>query len=178
MKTYNPEERRAKYEWYKSRHICVVCNKEPAFENMTMCPACLEKASARAAAWREKNPEKSKASNKQCYSKKKAEGRCIKCGKLNPNAGNNCRCPTCARNWKIWSKTNRVHRVKPDGICRMCDKPVYGDKKLCYEHWKTAKQNLLKVKSSNKEHPWAMDERARRAKLKQWRISNDAVTQI
>lgn len=166
MSVYNPEKRRANYEWYKARHICTQCRSKQAFENMTMCPACLEKKSAYAAAWRMKHPEKAKASNKRCYDKKKTEGRCIKCGKPNPNAGNNCRCPTCARDWSIWRRTNRVHNYKPDGICRMCDMPVYGDKKLCYEHWKIAKDRLLAIKPSNDGHPWVADERARRAGVK------------
>ena len=168
MRTYNPDERKAKYEWYKARHICVACNRERAFENMTMCPACLEKNSAKSAIWREKDREKARASSKRCYDRKKAEGRCVKCGKPNPNAGNNCRCPACARDWKIWSRTNRVHRVRPDGVCIICDKPVYGDKKLCYEHWTIAKQRLLSVKPSNDGHPWAMDEKARLMRNREW----------
>lgn len=172
MKTYNPTERKAKYEWFKARGICTSCGKEKAFEQMTMCPACLERNSARAFAWRMKNQEAAKASNKRCYDKKKAEGRCIKCGKPNPNADQNCRCPKCARDWKIWCKTNRVRKVKPDGICKMCDRPVYPGKKLCEAHWMSAKRAILSIRPENGHHPWRMDEDARRAALQHFKGGN------
>ena len=166
MKIYNPAEQRAKYEWFKAHHICTACKRERAFENMTMCPACLEKNSVYAAKYRERNPEKARAANRRSYAKKKADGRCVDCGKPNPDAGENCRCRVCNRDFKIRQNLRRGHVYKPDGICRICDKPVYGEKSLCYEHWVIAKENMLKVRQSNEGHPWRADEKARRAGVK------------
>lgn len=161
MKIYDPAKRKADYEWYKTRHICTRCRSQQAFDGMTMCPACLERNSAHVAEWRKRNPQRAQESSKRCYDRKRSEGQCVKCGKPNPNAGNNCRCPKCARDWKVWRKTNRVRSVKPDGICRICDKPVYEGKKLCEAHWIEAKQRLLAVRCGNERHAWRADERVR-----------------
>ena len=161
MSVYDSEKRKENYEWYKKRGICTRCRRERAFGRFTMCPECLEKNSQHAAEWRMEDPERSKASIRKVYWKRKAEGRCVDCGQTNPNASINCRCPTCARDQRIRQKTHRIMKVKPDGICRICDQPVYPGKKLCYEHWVVAKDQLLAVRPGNGKHPWRQDEAAR-----------------
>ena len=165
MSKYIPEKAKADRAWYKERGICYVCKKRPAFGRFTQCPECLERNTIRAAKWRMENPDRAKQLCRNTYYKRKAEGRCVDCGKPNPDAGSNCRCPDCALNNRMRQKRNKVHKVRPEGICRICDKPVFPGKKLCEEHWIIAKNRLLAVRPGNANHSWRKSEKARLTEL-------------
>ena len=161
MSVYNPDKQRAERAWFKERGICVSCRRERAFGHFTMCPGCLERNAQRAAEYREANPERSREASRRRYWKCKAEGRCINCGKANPDAGVNCRCPSCVKKSRICQKARRVWKVKPEDICRICDQPVHPGKKLCYEHWVISRERMLAIRPENDRHPWRRDETAR-----------------
>ena len=129
---------REDYQWFRAHNICVRCQSAAAFVNHIYCADCIPISNEIHRRWQKKNPEKVRQASKSWYARMKREGRCVRCGRENPDAGIYASCPWCRG--KERERWQYRHVAKPPGLCRYCDRPAMPGKKTCTEHyaWKVA----------------------------------------
>lgn len=127
--------------WRKENNVCIECGTRQAEDGYTMCLVC--RMDRREINKRYKTSdaelEHHRIHNKQLYDARKAEHKCVNCGKQMPEKWDKARCPQCrARVNRNQQKSDREKGVLPKDLmgngmfCAICAKPVeiYG-KKLC-----------------------------------------------
>lgn len=128
--------KKAKYDYCKSKGICVVCCEEPAFEGRVRCPACIEKKSVqqarRIANMTEEDREKIRQQKRDRYWSYKEAGLCTNCGK--ETADGKALCIECSLRQRKAEERYREKKKKgwsEFGLCVWCGaEPVEG-KKMC-----------------------------------------------
>ena len=156
-------------EYCKERHICYQCKQKDAYtmNGHLLCADCTEKQNARCRKWME-NPENKKKQNarvKEIKDKRRAEHKCIRCGKQIDENDNHKYCGICRfkERQRYYRKSERPARVY-GVVCWMCNKkPVADGRKVCEECYeklvKTCKENLFNEDGTHKyqmkeDHPW------------------------
>lgn len=129
-----------RYEFYKSKGICVQCGQKDAFPGHTKCPECIEKAYlASRKCWDDK--EKAKKYNKKgskrrrrIYQDRKEKGVCVNCGSP---VKQGVYCERCRekRNAKRREGRKEVGEAFREriaaGVCMYCGGGVVPGYKLC-----------------------------------------------
>lgn len=83
------------YEWYKAHGICVTCKREPARKGRVQCTACAGLRAVTQKSYNECNKERIKERNKRVTEKRKAEHRCVDCGRPLPDGQTTFICREC-----------------------------------------------------------------------------------
>ena len=166
MSGYNPERAKARRDERRRQGICTTCGKHPAFANYASCEYCIEKRNVRSAKWREGNRDKINQRQRARQRKDVAAGICTACRQPNPDT-TRVWCPKCRAKDHARYMRNYVHKIRPDGVCLRCDRPVEPGWKLCPVHREYAAAAGVKGRAAQdmSHHPWRMDENARRAAL-------------
>lgn len=77
--------KKAKYDYCKSKGICVICCKEPAFYHHVRCPSCMEKAAEqkarRTANLTKEQRDRINQTERDRYWRNKESGLCTNCGR-------------------------------------------------------------------------------------------------
>ena len=60
-------------------------------------------------------------------------------------------CERCLLKNRIRWHDGHVFKVKPDGICRMCDQPALPGKKVCAVHLDVLRRNLVKANEARRQ---------------------------
>lgn len=150
--TMTKEERHADYLWYKSRGICTQCRCRDAMAERTRCPECSFKQSEQN---RMKNAtpdakKKHRINENARYQRRKAEGRCINCGKLTDGK---VRCNECNRHSYILQKASRQrkgHTTREQrlamSLCVKCGKrSKMADRTICQECYDVLYNQLVNI---------------------------------
>lgn len=151
MRQYDPATAYQERNWYKEHGICPTCRQRDAAIGFVQCPECIERESAYQAKYRERDRNAYNAKRREERQRLKELGICPKCQR-NPAAPGMIMCKTCLqKNRQIW-KRNYVHVVKPDGICKWCDRPVVDGKKLCSEHYAIMYRRMMNAREHIKDN--------------------------
>ena len=141
-------------DFYRSHGICVCCHKQPASPGHVLCEDCLEKnreyvrkkKSAETQEEREKRLVHERKVRKALIARKKAEGRCIGCGKKALKGQQFClECLIKKRRWARKQAAKSRKHVKTDfspGLCVRCNKPALPGFKLCKRHYEATLKGL------------------------------------
>ena len=159
MINYNKE----RYEYLKSRGICVTCGSEKAEPKRVRCLECLYKASESSIKSREKNIEKvrkkERERRKQKYREMRADGICS-CGKKAIKGKSYCvECKIKAKR-RYQEKTKEVVRREDFvylNLCGICgSKELVENKKLCKRCYENSLKGLeiANQKRSIEKHIW------------------------
>lgn len=132
--------------FYLAHGICPVCRRADVVGNLKACGACLEKGTLyQIKFWANRDRN---AYHRELRQRHIADGVCVQCGKNKPKDG----CVTCTECLKKNRQRNRryerehhIRNIKPDGICKWCDKPVVPGKKFCQEHYPKMRQAGLNM---------------------------------
>lgn len=131
-------------EWrarLKAAHICRGCKKQDAYTlgGRTYCEECAAKEAERKRRWREADGgEANRRIRRTTDERRRAEGRCITCGRVKPDDGR----VTCAWCLRKMSEKRRDRMVQSgmnwprgsNGLCYQCNKrEVVKGKRLCAE---------------------------------------------
>lgn len=140
---------KARYEYLKSRNICVACGKEKALENNVHCLICKMDARESKKKFRENHKERLKEYIKEnmesIYKKRKEAGICVKCGTRKTENGF-ATCKTCRAKARNKYKSKREEREYLN-LCRLCGaKSLYKNTKVCE---KCYKERIVKMRSLN-----------------------------
>lgn len=157
------EENKKRYEYLKSRGICVTCGIEKAEPKRVRCADCLYKASERQLKLREKNiekyREKEREYHRQLYKKRRENGICS-CGRKAMKGKSYCvECKIKAKR-KYKERTKEVVRREDFeyfNLCRICgSKELVEGKKLCLNCYKNALKGIesMLIKRNVKNHVW------------------------
>lgn len=166
MSGYNPERAKARRDERRRHGICTTCGKHPAFANYASCEYCIEKRTVRSAKWRERNRDKINQRQRARQRRDVAAGICPSCRQPNPDQSR-VWCPKCRAKDHARFMRKYVHKIRPDGVCLRCDRPVEPGWKLCPVHreYAAAAGEKGRAAQDRSRHPWRLDEDARRAAL-------------
>lgn len=149
------------YEWYKAHGICVKCKKHEAARGHVLCPDCMDRLRKNYYARVSKETEKehrernakAKEYERSLRAKRKAEHRCLNCGK--PAKDGDIYCYECGLQVrrKDREKIRRYRaehpeyepRIKTDfspGLCSRCNEPALPGYKLCKRHYEATLKGL------------------------------------
>lgn len=131
-KNLSSEARHEEYLFFKARGICPVCRKRKIAEGFARCAVCLEYS----VVWSAKRDKSAYNRRKrELYAQHKADGICVQC-KSRPARDGKTKCEVCAQSESRRAKANRVHVVKPDGICwrKGCSEPTVNGTRCCAAH--------------------------------------------
>lgn len=158
------KQRRA--EW-RQAGICTRCGKRPKFGNYARCEYCIESEGVRQYEWQAKNRDKINARIRTRRQEALEDGRCVHCYKPNPDPSRKT-CPKCRAAEHTRFVRNYIPKIRPDGICLRCDRPVEPGWKLCTVHraFAAAAGEKGRAAQDRSRHPWRLDEDARRAATK------------
>ncbi|XZI43553.1 hypothetical protein ACSXEP_15570 (plasmid) [Clostridium perfringens] len=142
---------KARYEYLKSRNICVKCAKEKALKNSIYCLTCKMDAREADRKYIEKHKKelraKAKIKNAIIYKERKVKGLCVKCGTKKAPKGF-VTCETCRAKARNKYKSKKEEREYLN-LCRMCGaKDLYKNTKICE---KCYKERIVKMRNSNKK---------------------------
>jgi hypothetical protein len=166
MSGYNPERAKALRDERRRNGICTTCGKRPAFGNYVSCEYCIEKNTVRAYLHRAANRERYNAMQRDKRRKELEAGKCSACHKPNPDLSR-VLCPSCRARDHARYMRNYVHKVRPDGVCLRCDRPVEPGWKLCSVHRSLAAAAGEKGRAAQdrSRHLWRLDEQVRRSRV-------------
>lgn len=124
-----------RYEWLKSKGICVNCAKEDAIVGNTLCPDCWERKDniriSNATAYRDKHLEYSR----NLRATRINLNQCVDCGEgLGERKAT--RCEKCAKRHRKRTKPYAMTRDEAlyRGLCVICKKnPLIDNKTICRE---------------------------------------------
>lgn len=135
-----------RYDFLKSRGMCVACENEKAIRGKTLCLMCKAMRIEYNRDAYQNMTDEQKAQRKQksrdLYAQRKESGICTKCGKRKPETGK-AKCTAClAKNAKVHMKKARKDGVMPrflfgDGYhCQTCGSTISGGKLCdrCYQN--------------------------------------------
>ena len=143
------------YYWYKEHGICVKCKQEDAYKGI-MCLACKMDERKKP---KKRYPEKNAAYQAELRAKRKAEHKCVYCGRDLYKWDDRVACGVCRakQNAQKRQKSRIEGRVpqyfRGDGYhCAICYKLVEnkGDK-LCARCYKNCLNNLAKTTPEGRE---------------------------
>lgn len=158
------ESRRKSKQFYISLSICPKCKKEAIFGDEKMCPECkadIYKYNRSYIKKRKENgfadadKQKELEAKKKRYYRHKEQGICVECGKSPAKAGR-VRCCACLIKNAEKSRNRHYEKVKnkeiPDrfayrkenGLCLVCEKPVYKKFSFCKECYDKKCESLKK----------------------------------
>lgn len=161
------ESYRERREFYKAKHMCVICGQEEAFRNYTECVYCrMKKRDKNKSAWdKVKNDkaftEKENERYRTLYQKRKEQGLCPKCG-IEITDKNYVYCEKCrAKHRESKRKISRENGAIPlylrtSGLyCYQCLKPLENPDttkgtQFCEECKKIAAANIQKNRKNIK----------------------------
>lgn len=158
-------EAKAEYWFWRNRGRCVRCHCQDAL-TMNRRKFCGDCRDANNQYQREhRNNEASRTVMKEHYYRRKAEGKCVDCGKR-PATGGAVRCQMC-RNARKRRVAERYQRKSAEsaanyprganGFCYTCNKrPAMQEKKLCAECYGKACASLGQVRPQRNEQ-WALE---------------------
>lgn len=136
------EQRKANYQYYKDRKICVNCKKNKVWNGSTLCLQCLMDNRERDREYhKNRRPEQSKKKHSE-YLKRRREanrmnGICVMCGTRKASEGRST-CARCRGKAKVRSeRKRRENGVLPrdmmgkGDICFFCGAPTEHYEKTC-----------------------------------------------
>lgn len=166
MSGWKEKIKQQRAEWRRDG-ICTRCGKRPAFGNYKRCEYCIESEGVRNYEWQAKNREKINARRREMRQEALDEGRCVHCFKPNPDPTRKT-CPKCRAAEHRRFVRDYIPKVRPEGICIRCDRPVEPGWKLCEVHRATAAAAGEKGRAAQdrSRHPWQLDEQVRRMKVR------------
>lgn len=148
------EQRKANYQYYKDRKVCVRCRKSKVWGGTTLCLQCLMDNRERVSDYnKNRRPEQSRLRQKE-HAKRRIDclrenGLCIRCGIRKASDGH-ATCAICRAKKRIYAE--KVRREKGSiprdmmgkgEICYLCGAKVDHYEKTCDKcHDKLAKQML------------------------------------
>lgn len=161
MSKYNDDKRREycnaytreSRRFYLAHGVCPICRKEAVVGKFKACGACLEKGTLQQIKyWKDRDRN---AYMKELRQRHKANGVCATCGKNKPMEGR-VTCPECLKKQQRqrlrYAREHKIRKIKPDGICKWCDKPVVPGKKFCQEHYVKMRQVGLNMREHVKDN--------------------------
>lgn len=134
------------YQWYKEHGICVRCHRTDAAYGFVSCPDCLYKNRMEKAKTR--TQEHTRQLDKERANKHRAAGLCIKCSK--PAEPGRVRCRLCLLRARQYQRKTYIYHPKPEGICRMCDKPAMAGHSYCIEHYPQMVEKAAHMREINR----------------------------
>lgn len=129
-------DRAGRAEWnrrLKEAHMCRDCRKQDAytFSGHVYCYECNQKRNEKAKRYREQNRESINRKRKQRYDARKAEYRCVFCGREFGFLDNGSLCAWCKAKKTRHHERDKVSR-RIGGVCfQCCENPPMDGKKLC-----------------------------------------------
>lgn len=132
--------KKAKYDYCKSKGICVICCERPAFYNHVRCPECMEKAATqkarRTANMTGEQRERINRQKRERYRKYREAGKCTNCGKATLNGY--ALCPSCLVQQRRAGENYRIRHDKKKGYieagtCIWCGKERADGYQMCPE---------------------------------------------
>lgn len=151
------ERERERYDYLKSRGICVKCGREKALEKRILCLECREKhkETNKARYERVKNTEEykvaNKVSSKAYYDKRKEMGLCPKCGKRKSKDSEYKLCYRCRSRARKDISLRYIYEL--ENRCRLCgEHELFNGLKICKSCYD---KKIVKMQEARtKEHPW------------------------
>lgn len=156
------EENKKRYEYLKSRGICVACGKNRAFQNRVRCSDCLYKVNESSLKYRRRNIEevlkKDRERKKQRNRERRERGMCS-CGREAIKGKTYCvECRIKAKRRYEERNKNTVKRedFKYLNLCRICGaKELVENRKLCPRCYENALKGLKVASKRNlQNHIW------------------------
>ncbi|WP_075824197.1 hypothetical protein [Clostridium perfringens] len=111
--------KKERYEYLKSRKICVSCAKEKALENSVHCLSCKMNAREKNKRYREKYKERVKSKKVKIYKDRKGKGICVTCGRNKATKG--IYCEECKLKIVKECKERKEYLIKRN-LCTICGK--------------------------------------------------------
>ena len=131
------EDEREWRQQLKAAHLCRSCKQMDAFtmSGRTYCAMCAEKQAERKRKWRADHPNVSNSRAAKARQDYNRDGRCTRCGGVNPYSGTFKTCPMCREktrcNRRDWRRRNGIFPHNPD-LCCFCNKnPHIDGEKYC-----------------------------------------------
>lgn len=145
-----------RYEWYKSKGICVQCGQKDAFPGYVKCPECIEKAEeASRKCWANKEKrirynKRGRERKRELISERKEKGLCPRCGKPIRN-GTYIYCNRCRERKNAAGRAKRGQspgehfRERIDrGVCMFCGGEIVPGYRLCKSCLERCRDNFKK----------------------------------
>lgn len=154
---------RETYCWYKEHGICTRCGQRKAFHGHVYCEVCMEKSVNKSARYRLEHHEKylkSQAESRQkLRARRKAEGKCIQCGR--PAVEGQTLCAACRAVNRERSKQYRRDKYGynggssavfqkriAEGKCMFCGEPQEPGYGFCARHLAAIRENMKKAQEA------------------------------
>ncbi len=145
-----------RYQWLKSKGICVSCGGRDAFPGYVHCPECIEKANnASRKCWEDKEKRikynaHGRERKKQLREERKEKHLCTKCGRPLPSQYDYVTSKQCRkrRNGRRLGSTTYGERFRErieQGVCMYCGREVVPGYKLCEKHLEERRKVLKKT---------------------------------
>lgn len=145
------------YYWYKERHICTDCQKQPAFSNYTLCADCLYKRQVRSQNYTrsKESKERNKQIKKELIKSRKGQGLCPRCGKKALPGKVLCLECNMKNNHRVQEYRDR-HKVYIENKCRYCNNQCVEGKKVCAECLEKLQKQAEYARTfvNTKDHVW------------------------
>ncbi len=144
-----------RYDWLKSKGICVSCGQDYACVGSVFCPECGERKCKKSLeyyyAHREECSNRRKPYFKQRYAERKAKGLCTQCGRKAIDGQTLClECRIKQR--KRRKKESPERSMRPElGLCYICGKPLNKWDKLCDDCHEKASERAKKMNANPTE---------------------------
>lgn len=158
-------EKRERYQWLKTNHLCIDCKQQDAYtlNGRARCFECAEKYARKCREQRAKAPDKYSKAKRELRATWRENGKCTNCGRKKPSWDHHGYCITCrvkAYNIKKKQRESRddwFPRGTP-GLCYFCLQPVMEGNKVCQRCYDARMPGLAKAreaaKASRDKHVW------------------------
>lgn len=138
------------YEWFKSIGICPKCKKRNMVKGRARCEICLARQAENSARYREKHGQSPNRceSMKKLRAKRKAEGKCMYCGKPSINGWSciDCWIKEKRRYQKRYQKQEIPRTERPKhGMCYICGSEIESGT-LCDKCRETVTKNITEYR--------------------------------